>query len=165
MVIRDEARPPCLQVAALPWRVDAKGRTRLLLITSRNSKRWMLPKGWPMAGMALHEAASIEAMEEAGAEGVISSTPVGSYRYAKLFNDGSEQPAEAVVFPLRVDMLHNRWRERGQRDRRWFSPKDAAAAVFERDLARLLLALPSDFQQTHWGDDKELFAAGSVTPP
>ena len=56
----------------MPWRVDAKGRTRLLLITSGKSKRWMLPKAWTMPGMALHEASSIEALEEAGAKDVIS---------------------------------------------------------------------------------------------
>lgn len=84
MVLQNRPRPTCLQVGHLPWRVDAKGRTRLLLITSGKNKRWMLPKGLTMPGMALREASSIDALVEAGC--------------FRLLSDGGERPAEAVVF-------------------------------------------------------------------
>lgn len=155
----------CLQVAALPWRMDAQGRMRLLLVTSRNSKHWMLPKGWPMAGKADYEAASIEAIEEAGAEGLMSTQSIGTYRYTKVLSDGTERPARAVVFPLRVDRLRKRWRERAQRDRRWFTPAKAAAVVFERDLARLLLSLPAGLDCPALSEEPESVAATTVAMP
>ena len=37
------------QFAALCWRV-MDGKVQILLITSRGSGRWIVPKGWPMDG-------------------------------------------------------------------------------------------------------------------
>lgn len=71
------------QIAALPWRRDAHGRLEILLVTSRTSRRWMLPKGWPIRDRSGAEVARIEAIEEAGVDGIVAADPIGSYEYVK----------------------------------------------------------------------------------
>lgn len=134
----------CNQVAALPWRVDDDGKVRILLVTSRANGKWMLPKGWPMAGKSGAEAAGIEAKEEAGVEGLASETAIGSYQYTKLFDDGTSTRTQALVYPLHVTDELSKWDEKSQRKRNWFRPKKAANAVFEPDLRRFLLDLRED---------------------
>src|SRR3546814_3104367 len=77
------------QVAALPYQIDAAGHARVMLITSRESRRWVVPKGNPVKGIALHEAAAHEAFEEAGVTGIPCPTALGEYRYAKRRRDGT----------------------------------------------------------------------------
>lgn len=129
---------PCIQVAALPWRTDVDGKLRVLMVTSRTNAKWMLPKGWRIAGKSDPEAVLIEAQEEAGIDGIVSPVPIGSYRYIKLFDDGSTRPAQAIVFPVRVTAERAHWDEEKQRLRKWFRPRQAAKAAFEPDLARFL---------------------------
>ena len=129
------------QVAALPWRLDSKGKLRILLVTSRTNGKWMLPKGWPMDGKSPSEAAQIEAREEAGVEGEVSDNAIGSFRYIKLFGDGTSTHAQALVYPVRVTSVLPQWDEKHQRSRNWLRPKKAAEMVFEPDLRRFLLAL------------------------
>lgn len=131
----------CYQVAALPWRREADGSFSVLLITSRTNGKWMLPKGWPMKGLSEAEAARQEALEEAGVEGVVETQAIGSYRYSKLFSDGSSTPGQAVIFPLAVTRERKGWKEKGQRQRRWMSAHEAAEAAHEPDLARFLANL------------------------
>lgn len=128
----------CIQVAALPWRVGDDGRLRVLMVTSRTNAKWMLPKGWRMSGKSDPEAALIEGQEEAGIDGIVAKVPVGSYRYIKLFDDGSTRPAQALIFPIRVTGEHAHWDEESQRMRKWFLPHKAAKVAFEPDLARFL---------------------------
>ena len=133
----------CHQVAALPWRREVDGSISVLLITSRTNGKWMLPKGWPMKGLSEADAARQEALEEAGVEGSIDSQAIGSYRYSKLFSDGSSTPGQAVIFALAVSRERKDWKEKDQRQRRWMSPSEAAEAVHESDLARFLIDLAS----------------------
>jgi 8-oxo-dGTP pyrophosphatase MutT (NUDIX family) len=126
------------QVAALPWRRNADGSVSVLLITSRTNAKWMLPKGWPMAGKDDAEAALQEAKEEAGIGGVIAATPIGSYHFIKLFDDGTTKPAQAVIYSMQVIEQRSKWSEKRERKRRWFTPAKAAKAVAEPDLARFL---------------------------
>lgn len=133
--------PLCSQVAALPWRREADGTISVLLVTSRTNAKWMLPKGWPMAGKTDAEAALEEAKEEAGIDGIVSATPLGSYHFLKLFNDGSSKPAQAIIYSVHVEHQHTKWREKGQRQRRWFSLLQASKVAFEPDLARFLKGL------------------------
>jgi 8-oxo-dGTP pyrophosphatase MutT (NUDIX family) len=133
-----------MQVAALPWRIDADGKMRILLVTSRTNGKWMLPKGWPMPKMTPAQAALVEAREEAGVDGAIAQIPIGSYRYVKLFADGSTKPSQALIYALRVEDLKSDWDEKGQRVRRWFRPKKAAKVVFEQDLARFMMDLSAE---------------------
>lgn len=126
-----------LQLAALAWRSGPDG-LELLLVTSRISRRWLIPKGWPISGKSDAESALQEAYEEAGVLAQASKAPVGEYRYIKLLKDGTSVPCTVHVYALSVDEQLADWPERNQRDRRWFKPEEAAAAVTEPDLARFL---------------------------
>ena len=107
-----------IQYAALPWR-QAGRRLEILLITSRETRRWVIPKGWPMKGLAPHEAAAVEAIEEAGVEGEIQAGPLGSYRYLKRIKDNHTIPIQVIVFPLHVLSQGDQWKEKGERQLRW----------------------------------------------
>ncbi|GHD08704.1 NUDIX hydrolase [Tianweitania populi] len=123
-----------LQVAALPWRRSGDG-IEVMLITSRGSGRWILPKGWPEGGEALFDAAAREAGEEAGIAGTISPQTLGSYNYEKRSDAVSY---EVQVYPLEVQSVAKTWRERGQRQRRWMSLSEAADKVREPELAAMI---------------------------
>lgn len=126
------------QVGALC--LDAGGR--VLLITSRDTGRWVIPKGWTMPGRTLAEAALCEAWEEAGVEGRIGNLPIGRYRYDKILRNGKARPVVVQVFLAAVDGLAGDWPEAGQRIRRWFAPGEAATLVAEPELRQLLHILP-----------------------
>ncbi len=127
------------QCAALPFR-QADGETQVLLVTSRETKRWVLPKGWTeKCGGA--KQAEREAFEEAGIRGRINPKPIGHYAYPKRLNDGATVTCEVDVFPLAVDELLEDWPEKSQRERRWFTLPQAAMAVQEGGLITLMLNL------------------------
>lgn len=126
------------QVAALPYRIDRHGKLELLLVTSRDTGRWVLPKGWPMKGRSRHKAAQIEAFEETGVDGQVSKEAVGEYDYDK---DG-EVPCRVRVYPLSVSGLRDDWPEKDQRQREWHCPVQAAELVDEHDLKALLRSIP-----------------------
>ncbi|CAA9281296.1 MAG: hypothetical protein AVDCRST_MAG27-3829 [uncultured Craurococcus sp.] len=127
------------QCAALPFR-QAGGETQVLLVTSRETKRWVLPKGWTeKCGGA--KQAEREAFEEAGIRGRIARKPIGHYAYPKRLNDGATVTCEVDVFPLAVDKLLEDWPEKSQRERRWFTLPEAAMAVQEGGLITLMLNL------------------------
>lgn len=126
-----------LQVGALCC--DDLGQ--VLLITSRGTGRWVIPKGWPMCGRTLAEAAMIEAWEEAG----IRATPereIGTFRYDKTRPRRPAIPVAVRVFLARVDKVEERFPESRQRRRSWFAPSEAALLVAELELAAILRALP-----------------------
>ena len=130
-----------LQIAALPIRWDAEGKLRVLMVTSRRTGRWVMPKGWHMNGKMPWAAAEIEALEEAGAVGFISDEAVGTYHYMKSIDGGTRMRCRVTVYPMIVQKLKRRWKERKMRKRHWFSPKSAARLVQERELSELLLKL------------------------
>lgn len=133
-------RPSEMQIAALCLD-PASGE--VLLVTSRGTGRWILPKGWPMPGRSLADAALQEAWEEAGVRGEVSQAEVGRYHYDKAQDRGFAIPVEVRVFPVRVATLETDYPEAGQRRRRWFAPKDAANMVAETGLKHLLRELPA----------------------
>ena len=126
-----------VQYAALPYRW-ADGAVQILLVTSRETGRWVLPKGWPMARKKPYAAAGREAMEEAGVTGKIRKTPIGSYVYLKRLKDGGALVCTVKVFPMEVARQLKRWPEQEQRTPQWFTPEDAAQGVHEPDLAALI---------------------------
>lgn len=126
------------QIAALPVHWDKKGRLRVLMVTSRETRRWIMPKGWEMDGKKPWTAAKIEALEEAGAVGYVSDTAVGTYRYTKRMDDGERVRCKVTVYPMIVQKLKRSWKERKERTRHWFSLRKAARLVDEPDLAKLL---------------------------
>jgi len=131
---------PCrVQVAALPWRLSERG-VEIMLITSRGSGRWVLPKGWPERAEELPDAAAREAAEEAGLSGAIARQKVGCFYYGKQAANGAEWRCEVHVFPLEVDGVAEKWPERKHRRRKWFSVEEAASSVAERDLGELIAA-------------------------
>jgi 8-oxo-dGTP pyrophosphatase MutT (NUDIX family) len=83
-----------IQYGALPYR-EIKSGVQILLVTSRGTRRWIIPKGWPQRGMPAHRAAALEAFEEAGVVGKVSKKTVGSYWYDKIFESGSIRCARA----------------------------------------------------------------------
>ena len=131
------------QYAALCWRMN-RGRVEVLLITSRDTGRWVLPKGWPMAGLDPAAAAAREAWEEAGVTGDVTPEPLGLYTYAKVMKDAEDLPCAVTVFPLRVALLAARFPERKERRRKWFSAAKAARKVAEPELCALLESLALD---------------------
>lgn len=129
------------QVAALPVRITKSGKVRVMLVTSRETKRWVTPKGWPMDGKSLWRAAEIEALEEAGIEGRIYQERIGTYDYKKRLKRGALIDCRVGVYPLKVKRLKKRWLERDERKRKWFSPKKAARLVKEPELSDILKRL------------------------
>jgi uncharacterized protein Yka (UPF0111/DUF47 family)/predicted NUDIX family NTP pyrophosphohydrolase len=109
-----------------------------MLVTSRDSGRWVIPKGNLMQGASAHGAAAIEAKEEAGVIGLVCPTPLGSYRYRKRRSNGASLMIDVDVFPLAVNTELVSWKEQSQRERRWFSLTDASASVDEPDLRDLI---------------------------
>lgn len=135
--------PPTSQVAALCWRRSRKG-LRVLLVTSRDSGRWVIPKGWPMRRRTGAEAAAREAWEEAGVRGEVRPVTIGIYTYRKILDNGKAIPCAVLVYPLEVQMMLREYPETGQRNARWFSPAKAAKRVREQQLAALIREFDPD---------------------
>ena len=134
---------PSGQFGALCWRMH-RGHVQVLLITSRDTGRWIIPKGWPHDGLTASGSAAAEAWEEAGVEGVVAQTPLGLYSYDKLLKPGVVQPCVVTVFALRVARLRARFPERRERKRKWFDTARAARKVAEPELRGILIGLESD---------------------
>jgi 8-oxo-dGTP pyrophosphatase MutT (NUDIX family) len=134
-----------VQYAALPYRLS-RG-LEILLVTSRETGRWILPKGWPMKGKRPHVAAAREAFEEAGVTGKVGRTACGSFHYGKQLGNGAVVGCVVQVYPLAVDRQKKRWPEQGQRTVGWFTPAEAAAAVSEPELAKLIEAFAISAQR------------------
>lgn len=124
------------QFGAVCWR-RRKDRVELLLVSTRDDRRWVIPKGWPMDGKTPARAAAIEAWEEAGVAGRGRPVCIGLYTYLKRPEDDG-LPVVVAVFPLEVTRMARDWPERAQRKRRWVSRKKAAKLVGDPELARLL---------------------------
>jgi 8-oxo-dGTP pyrophosphatase MutT (NUDIX family) len=130
------ASRPGLQYAALPYRMGEA--LEILLVTSRETQRWVIPKGWPMMGKKPHAAAAREAREEAGVIGRITKTPFGAYHYVKRLKNGAPLVCSVDVFPLQVTRQRKRWPEQQQRTAHWFTVAEAADAVQEPELQALI---------------------------
>lgn len=131
------------QYAALPYRHVGEDGLEVMLITSRGTGRWVVPKGWPITGRKPWNSAAREAFEEAGIVGDVGKTPAGRYRYEKLLKNGTTTLCEVEVFPLKVERELRSWPEKVERTRRWFSPEEAADMVGEEGLRSLLSDLRS----------------------
>ena len=125
------------QYAALPYTLDA-GRVRVMLITSRETGRWIIPKGWPKRGVEPHRLAALEAFEEAGLRGKISEKPLGQFTYKKLMDDGSEVQCDVSVYPLLVESQASDWPEKEDRNCKWVKLSKAVNLVDDKGLAELL---------------------------
>jgi 8-oxo-dGTP pyrophosphatase MutT (NUDIX family) len=126
-----------LQYAALPYRAADEG-LEVLLVTSRDTRRWVIPKGWPLRGEKPHTSAAREALEEAGVVGKIGKFAIGDYAYVKRLKNGAPLACEVVVFALKVIRQRKRWPEQRQRTAHWFPLAEAAAAVDEPELREVI---------------------------
>lgn len=129
------------QFATVPWRIGRTGTLEILLVTSRTSRHWLLPKGWLVRGKSAMESAEIEAFEEAGVQGKIRNQPIGTFAYNKILKTGEALPCRVTVFSLKVKKLLDDWPEACQRERAWFDIATAADAVYEPQLRDFLLGL------------------------
>jgi 8-oxo-dGTP pyrophosphatase MutT (NUDIX family) len=128
------------QVGALPVRRSRKGVLEVLLVSSRDTGRWVIPKGWPSKRMTDAAAAAREARQEAGVSGKIASKSYGTYRYRKI-DKSRIRVIEVTVYVLRVKKEKKRWQEQDQRQRAWFDIETAARKVREPRLRSLIAGL------------------------
>ena len=126
------------QYAALPWRRAPDGSIKVLVITSRETRRWVIPKGWPMKDRTPAEAAAQEAYEEAGVIGEPDPKPVGSYGYGKRLRAGAVHDVTVIVYALEVFVEQLAFPEQGQREKLWTTPAEAAERVDEPELKALI---------------------------
>ena len=123
----------------MPWRRGADG-IEILLVTSRETRRWVTPKGGRMAGLTDAQAAAQEALEEAGIEGVIGESPLGTFRYLKTLKRRAPRWCVVAVHALEVWVEHATWQEQAERERVWVSRDEAVRRVDEPDLKALIAA-------------------------
>jgi 8-oxo-dGTP pyrophosphatase MutT (NUDIX family) len=138
--IAEPDREPRGQSAALPWRRSPTGEVEVMLITSRDTRRWVIPKGWPIKGLNSRGTAAQEAFEEAGLIGQIAKKPIGTFHYDKRLRSGRVQHVRVTVFPLQVTEERAVWPELGQREKLWVAPAQAGAMVDEPELQTLIVA-------------------------
>jgi len=128
------------QVAAIPFRLGQDGDIEIMLVTSRTTKRFIVPKGWPMKGKSGRKAAMTEAQEEAGVLGKILKEPAGTYSYWKRLANRFVH-VDVIVYLLEVTEELADWQEAKRRQRAWLAPADAASLIDEPDLSTLVSAL------------------------
>lgn len=131
------AMEPRQQIAALPFR-RRKG-LEVMLVSTLDSGRWVIPKGWPMKGLSNSEAAAREAFEEAGLVGDIAEEAVGQFHYFKRKKNGAVWLCRVDVFPMQVKEQRRNWPEKAQRRTKWFPLQQAAMEVSDAELGELLL--------------------------
>lgn len=125
------------QFAALCYRVKGN-KVQILLVTTRRTGRWIIPKGWPIDGLTPQKSAAQEAWEEAGVVGQPDMRPLGLFSYMKFLDEGESLPCVAMVYAVNVKSLAHDFPEKGQRKRKWVTRKQAANMVGEPELARIL---------------------------
>jgi|SRR4051794_19248348 8-oxo-dGTP pyrophosphatase MutT (NUDIX family) len=126
-----------VQVAALPWRRALSGEIEFLLLTSRETERIIIPKGWRMKGKSDAAAAAREAEQEAGVLGRVDAAPLGTYRYWKRIKKAFV-PVRVAVFALEVETEMLKWKEQRQRRKQWLTRQQAATLVDEPELVSLI---------------------------
>lgn len=125
------------QCGAIPY-VVRNGEVRVMLLTSRETGRWIVPKGWCKKKHTPAEMAALEAFEEGGVVGDVTPKPIGHYTYNKVLNSGALRPLVVDVYGLRVQFECQDWPERHERRRTWVTPEEAGLMVKEPELADLL---------------------------
>jgi 8-oxo-dGTP pyrophosphatase MutT (NUDIX family) len=126
------------QFGVVPWRIGSRGTPEVMLLTSRETHRWVIPKGWPMKGRKPTQVASQEAYEEAGLIGhVMNKRPIGSFNYEKRLAHKAIL-CEVRVFLFQVERQLDDWPEKSTRETRWFDAEEAAELVEEGGLAEII---------------------------
>jgi 8-oxo-dGTP pyrophosphatase MutT (NUDIX family) len=126
---RRRASPMTVQYGALPYRFNEARALEVLLITTKQSKRWIIPKGRPIGGLKPAKCAAREAFEEAGVRGAVGKKPIGAFRFVKTVDDSLSLLCRVRVYPMKVKRQMRSWPEALHRTQRWFEPAAALAAV------------------------------------
>lgn len=120
------------RIAVIPYRYR-NGRVEVLLVTSRGTGRWIVPKGHVEPHLGPRGSALLEAYEEAGVEGRITIDVLGTYLH------GPEPVKQEVdVYLMHVSRELRQWPEAGVRSRKWLPIKEAMKVVTENGLVPLL---------------------------
>lgn len=136
---RMKKRATRLQYGALTYRLKKGHGPEVLLMTSRETRRWIIPKGWPIKGLKPCDSAAQEAYEEAGVLGTVGRRPIGRYTYDKQRGlPAKVVPCEVRVYALQVRSQEETWPEKGQRDFIWCQPDQAMAIVDDSDLGPVI---------------------------
>ncbi|WP_208988552.1 NUDIX hydrolase [Labrenzia sp. VG12] len=122
-----------MQIAALCHRMR-EGKVEVLLVTSKSTRRWILPKGWPILSRRAHRTAAIEAFEEAGVTGRVHKNPFASFSSYKGGEAGLKLRTEILVFLVDVESEAEEFPDSAERDVRWVSIKDAVRMTNEPGL-------------------------------
>ena len=154
---------PRSQYGAICWR-KAEAGLDVLLITSRETGRWVIPKGWPINGISAAASAAREAWEEAGVEGRLCETCLGVFSYQKIMPEDQSIPCAVAIYGLRVEKLSRRYPEQRQRRRKWFAAREAADLVAEPELSALWLALDQELQDANAENAKKLKRPETAPP-
>jgi 8-oxo-dGTP pyrophosphatase MutT (NUDIX family) len=128
---------PRAQVGALVWRFE-KGVLQILLVNSRDTGRFVIPKGWTEKKLSDPQAAANEAFEEAGITGSISQEPIGQFYYQKIIGPGFALPCVITVYALEATNELKKWPEMHQRKRYWMTLDEASTSVDEPELKLLI---------------------------
>jgi 8-oxo-dGTP pyrophosphatase MutT (NUDIX family) len=130
-----------VQYAALPYRFDQAGTLQVLLVTTRQSKRWILPKGWPIKDLRPPRSAAREAFEEAGVRGKVGAKSIGSFKYDKMLDEqGIAVQCEVKVYPLLVKRQSAEFAEVGQRLSQWAELDKALSLIEESGIKAIVTA-------------------------
>jgi 8-oxo-dGTP pyrophosphatase MutT (NUDIX family) len=124
------------QVGALPIRWNGD-ELSVLLVTSRDTQRWIIPKGWRMRGRSDADAAAQEALEEAGVRGRVRAEPIGRYHYLKRLANAVED-CQVTTYLLEVVDELVAFPEMDERRRGWFTPAEAADCADDLGLRDIL---------------------------
>lgn len=138
---KSKRKKSLVQYAALPFLVIDGGETLVLLITSRETRRWIIPKGQPEKRLAPHEVAEREALEEAGVVGLIEKEPFTTFQSGKRLKSGDLRECTVQVHLLAVERELDKWDEQHERERRWVSPAEAAMLISEPGLVPIFLRM------------------------
>ncbi len=128
-----------VQYGALPYRFTETNSMEVLLVTTRQTRRWIIPKGWPIKGLKPPKSAAREAYEEAGIRGTVGAKAIGVFSYEKgLDANGVTVPCEVRVFPMIVKRQLHTWPESHEREAQWFEPAKASSTIKDEGLRELI---------------------------
>lgn len=128
-----------VQYGALPYRFTSNAALEILVVTTRQTRSWIVPKGWPIRRLSPAKSAAREAWEEAGVRGRIGPKPIGAFFYDKALDEtGASVTCEVKIFPLLVERHSETWPEVDQRVVQWVDPQRAMALVKEPGLKALI---------------------------
>jgi len=128
-----------VQYGVLPYRFTDTNSLEVLLVTTRQTRRWIIPKGWPIKGLKPPRSAAREAYEEAGIRGTVGAKSIGVFSYEKgLDANGGTVPCEVRVFPMIVKRQLDTWPEAHEREARWFESTKALSVTKEKGLRQLI---------------------------